>query len=549
MKKTFINLIRSVSLAALVVAVPLYAMENGDQETAKGVVASASTQASFLKCPQSPEFQSFLQTFRADVAEYEKEETSFLARPSQDVMFLMEDIVGYVNSLPESFQKEGLQHTLDLHKKAGKISPAILLGVYFKAAHLRGAPSEDEKEVFKHAVAGMDETTKSLIDGLSDPDSWEHLMTFFFWQRSFAGKNEFFIYLNHADYNIISEIEDTLDALYPVPLFLPVVKEGKFPIPFMIESNLDNVYPMAFGKKSIKAHGVNVTTVGLAFHDLIHGLSTTAYNAMKTHLIKKTDEAVGRGEDAETFIKAYAPEVMAKYKELMEDLKGVYGFIKMLPEPEKKPALAGFFWMLHEASPFEASRTVDCDFPGPDDIFPRQDDIFDVNSLEEKLVMLVRESKNILSDSESWESPVDSLTTSPLTGESLLSNPEITDKAYAQLPPQGEKDRATIKSTLKKSLQFIDVTLSERKGRKQTVYFATLAHKWRNVDDSLAVLKYAGKVLTKPDLTAIEGSGEQREVAMAFLGKVQTELSGLLDSFQEKALLSLKQEGEVGASS
>ena len=216
----------------------------------------------------------------------------------------------------------------------------------------------------------------------------------------------------------------------------------------------------------------------------------------------------------------------------MGDLKKIYLSLKALPEGDKKPALAGFFWMQHEASPFEATRTRSVEGVSV------SDDIFEVDSFSEILEMLTEASKSIINDMESWESFVDRFTTSPLTGMSFLSEDELVNSVRAHFFPEEGPD---LNVTLEKNRRFIKINFSKKSGWTRFSMTTTLAHKWDNVDDSLAILKYAGKKLIKPDLNVLGPIHKQRETAMTFLGKVQEELCGLLDNFREKAMLSLEQ--------
>ena len=191
----------------------------------------------------------------------------------------------------------------------------------------------------------------------------------------------------------------------------------------------------------------------------------------------------------------------------------------------KKRALAGFFWILREAHPFNVTK-----FSGDGENTDVRD-LFDATSFSEAVEALAQETIARLRSEDSWESPYDYFVTSPLTGQAKATDKEI-ETGFLDATSSEPDTRIKVQ----RSSRFLEVKSLTSKGYEKITSFATLFHKYQNADDALSLLRYAGIKLDKPDLSEIQNEADKREKAMAFLGKVCDELCVLINDFQQVAL-------------
>lgn len=532
-KQTFLKWTRSLSVASLILALPLFAMEDVSQKPSPTVRS--------LLNPKEPKFQDLIQELRTGLRQSDQDEKTFVLSSRKYFPILMKSLIDYVEGAPESAENRLLRTTLQAHLEAGHMNSITFLANYFKAAHLRADPSSEEKDVLQHALSGLDSATQYLLSGLSDSHGWEKYLCTFFGERSFS-EGDSYIFV-HASEDLVRHIraksEEKLDTLFPHPLTIPVPNASKFRVEDTIEWALNHVYPLSFPERGLTAHGTSISPVGFALHDFLHAITSSGYTGLKNHIFKEIDKTIGREEDALEFMETYIPQAVGRYLKQIEMLKDIFAFLKTLNPSEKKPALAGLFWMIHETSSFEHTlRDIlpeDSALLAEREEFSQKDDPFVVSSPEDVLKTLVRNAKVDVFDKDAWLSSEDPLFTSPLTGEKLLSDEELGTLYLAEHPTYST-------CTINPTRRFIDITLTGKNKPPRSTSNPTLAHKWENMEDSLAILRYAEVNLKKPDLSSLETSQDQRDIAQKFLIEVQKNLTALLDAFQEKGLDFLRRQ-------
>ena len=453
----------------------------------------------------------------------------------------LKDFINGDNAKPKIKQKFIAE--IDQYIHANKVNPLWLFIIHFRYAKATSSISFDEMTLFENLAK------PEFIRGFDKFDVWQdHFNSFD--QLSIANdhlQQYHDVYNIDIDYKSTQLIDELLKKVFPLPVYYPFAGMGKFGITFLLERVLQGVYPIAIPLKTdTGAHGVKLSRFGFALHDAFHADVDPRYGALMQHILNATAKFVTNGGAANEFIPWYTLHAVVSYFRLMMSLSRAHDLFLAVLLPhfgkrEYQKAMAGFFIMMHEYPSY---------YPG----------VFTSTNFKGVINSTVNGAKLALRSSNAWESSIDPLMTSPIDGKSELTDEQIYEiavlsavdsvnynaESYNKYPIDLDnlsgKDKnkrarfefAKADCTIKRTAGFIDITFIMRNGGKLTQSNATLLHKWRNMQDSVSLLKFAGVKFQVPELNGLTIS-DNRRIAQATLDKVRAQLIGLLDDFKAKA--------------
>lgn len=427
-------------------------------------------------------------------------------------------------------------------EKANKIDPVWLIFVHLRYAAAVSELSKDERNLFKHLV------NPQILRGLFESNSWlDHYKAITSIALADDHKNS--TGATYTFQNVHYEIGELIDKqilkYFPPTVFYPFPGIGKFGICFLIQSYINQIFPLGLpaankNDNRIQAHGSKLSRVSFMIHDTLHADVDPRGGTVKAHIINKTEQYYSRGGITIPFVKYYTPLAVKYYIVLMHSLEQIYNkFIQhLLPyygKNEFQRAMVGFFLIVHELPAYRG-------------------DVYSNNDLEDIISSMVKWSKAAQNSKFSWESSFDPLNTSPIDGKSIFCKEQIfrsfVDKHLAKdarilmpscyystspLPDRAEYIRELVSGyKITNSDRFIDAEIVFRTGQIIKYSLPTLYHKWTNLDDSIGLLKLAGINIIKPDLTGLEREAS-RKLARDTINQVREQLVILLDDFARKA--------------
>jgi len=375
------------------------------------------------------------------------------------------------------------------------------------------------------------------------------------WGMSLDREGEYFytpgekgVYVQGVSEKAGDLIEKVIARHLPAPIIYPSLGEGVLPLKLILRNWLKEIYHIGMPLENVKdVHGEeNTSKVGFAFHDLFHYKNDKRRVSLDNYIKDKLGAYVmsGEGRFASDVIPQFVPLVVQKYNLVMQALEKAYLSVEM-----DNHAVAGFFTLAHEVSPFSK-------------------EIFDISNPGALIDTMVKESLSYYAEPEVWENPEDPLETSPSDGQTSLNDEKIKELAIARLAEDAnlnlpyqiyEKrndedtymDSATeeaekieirkswlpknTRSEVKKSAQFIDVKFTFADAEEKTVTFPTLYRKWKNVNASLGLLSFAkGERLERPILSGQDRFAD-RQAAMTHIDLIRTQLEATMTDFAQKA--------------
>jgi len=450
------------------------------------------------------------------------------------------------------------------HEKDSDLTLTWMLLIHMRYAVAVSELSADEHDLYKHFVHS------NILGGLLEDNAWiDHYKSLF--SIATADRNDSsssYYYAPNIDHSVSDLIDQELNKHYPAPVILPFVDIAKFGVTFLIQCYLQNVFPLGLPSQKkhdgkLSAHGVRLSSGLFIIHDLLHTIIDPRKKALELHIKKKTDAFAAKDGYAPAFVKSYTPIAVQRLTAIMQCLSMIqhYFMTHLLPrygKNEYTQAMNGLFFIMHEYPSYN-------------------DSLFENNDLEDIIRSLSNGTKKSLLSKSRWGSPEDPLKTSPIDGKShlgvnedetkakiiqyvfsevLLKNEitilkprhfdeltalKLTTKDYEKA--KRKKIRSLIHSVeLKQSQRFIDVEFTMKDGNHIKNSYATLYHKWTNMDDSLGLLKMAGIVIAKPKLAGLS-IDESRALAQTTLRQVRKQLAGTIDQFRDRAIFfaNLKQ--------
>ena len=358
--------------------------------------------------------------------------------------------------------------------------------------------------------------------------------------------------------NISEQAFDEIDSLISKKVFsftLPLMGgKAKFGVPFLTAANWMDIYPVAVTYDSTRAHGTEFSPVEFALHDKFHEQLDSKHHALYSTVIARVDEHLENGGSA-TDIEKIIDAVINHYTALQSAMLGLQLKIAETYYDSDRETYSkimnGAFWLTHEYPSVSGEDLEAESFPSV------------LTSLTSKVLGQFLEK-------ESWENSQDPFETSPITGETKLSDQEITKKFFDEelmketsvdflqiigyedisFDDKREKIISHLDSTEvhRDGSRFIYVTFKFKNGLEKKYRYTTLYHKWRNLDDALGLLGMSGIKIDKPDLTEIEGAGQQRLAAQKTIDRVVGHLKDQIKLF-ETASLDLITQPFVGGKS
>jgi len=433
-----------------------------------------------------------------------------------------------------------------LSRKA--ISANWLVDAHFRYLTLLGPLSPGEQDIFHHVPH------HKYLDALLMKDTFGHpvVLNLYAWGSSIDKHGEYYFdvsgsfpYFPEVSNEIIELIDREVAKHLSPPIIYTCLGEGIFPVELLIECLLDETYLVGMPTTKIKdVHGEEETTaLGFGFHDLLHYKVDPRRRALHTYMRGLVAEYVKQGGFASDVVPQLVPLVVQKYKLMMEALKVAH---KNLEKQEKEPRI-GLFLMQHEVPTFSAQ-------------------FYTFKTPTEMVEAMRSGSEEAYKAVEAWENPDDPLQTSPLTGQSTLTDDQIRDIALQRAQVDGsiyeplgiyqvkaenesiiyiteEANRKAAKGQwilqnsriiIKRSPQFIDAVFELRNGAKKVYSYPTLYRKWKNSRASLNMLRYAGRDLSQPALQDVSPE-DARELVMGFLTEVRQNLTTTMQQFTERS--------------
>lgn len=465
----------------------------------------------------------------------------------------------YLNEIPREEQTENvlrIKGELDSHLEKQTLSAAWLLSAHFRSAAAISKVSFDEREVFDHV------SDKKAISRIYDSSDLQNRKNY--WRHFKAISHRLDYPEEHYDketlelafdYRFYEKMKERCEQFFiSKTTYYPIAGAGKLGLSLLLSAYLNDEYLLGLPKKPLKAHGVKMSPLGFITHDVFHANIDNRSDALLAYVRNKMNTYVRIGGDANVFAYHYLPYAIKKYQHLMGVFQELYyQFVtKLLPKHGKKEydqTLVGFFILLHEFPEFKANT-------------------FQSNDLDYVINQLSKDAISALSDDFAWESPYDPFMTSPIDGQILLKREEILDvieglkeelanTLYGSMSESYSSEQNKLlfelllaKTTVDISQRFIVIEFTMRSGEIKTLQFATLYHKWQNIDDTLGLLKLAGNGIVKPEIKAnnIKEHLAAREVVQNILHKTQESVEDLIKHFRDRALYFANSKGYEGLS-
>jgi len=419
-----------------------------------------------------------------------------------------------------------------------EITPLWIMMASLRYAAAVSNVSADENDLFMHVI------NPNIFEGILKRNAYKNQWTTLQSIELTDKRNntiETFYSLQNLHHTMLNSIGEEVEKTFPPAAVYPMAGVGKFGLSFLLRCYNHDTFLLGLPKKkSVGAHGTNMSRVGFIVHDLLHRQVDPGFRGVKKHVAQKADIFVGAGGDAEQFIRFYSPVAVYKHtvlKGFLDTLQTSFQnyLISHYGKSEFLKTMGGAFMVYHE--------------------YPTSpEELLDLNSLENIIKKLAINTKNTLSSKDVWESPFDPLQTSPKTGKSALSQKAIIEgsfrnsllqediwlpQSYHTTSPTPDRsafiEKMVSKAEVVSSQRFIDVKFSLKNGQKFTYTFTTLFHKWHNMDDAIGLLKMAGVSIEKPDLSLLN-TEDSRKMAQDTLRTVRKEVKTLVDHFQDRAL-------------
>lgn len=461
----------------------------------------------------------------------------------------------YLNEIPQEEQTKNvlrIKGELDSHLKQQTLSAAWLLSAYFRSAAAISKASFDEREVFDRV------SDKKVISKIYDSSDLQNSKQYLRHFKTITKKLDYPAahYANQPlelafDYKFYQKMKEICNQFFrSTVLFYPVPGVGKFGLSLLLSAYLKGEYLLGLPNKSLKAHGTEMSPLGFITHDAFHANIDNRDTAFLAYVRNKINAYVNAGGDANVFAYHYLPYAIKKYQYLMDTFQKLYyQFVtKLLPKYGKKEydqTLVGFFVLLHEFPQFKAKT-------------------FQSNDLDYVINQLSKDAISALSDDDTWESPYDPFTTSPIDGQILLNEEEffnvieeqkmeLANTLYSPMFESNSSEQNKLlfetflaKTTVDISQRFIVIEFTMRSGEVKTLQFATLYHKWQNIDDILGLLQLAGNGIVKPAINAnnVEEHHTARNMVQDILHITQETTKDLIKHFRDRALYFVNYKGQ-----
>lgn len=475
-------------------------------------------------------------------------------QPHDSLKYLANSLGKFIASQDQNISAfKTIKAELVSHLRSNTVNAAWLMSACFRSAAAMSRISLDERNVFQHVIKPESETRMyDFSDQENSVAYWEHFDEI----RSLdkISRTENFTFTN-LDYSFSLKLRQKLKELFPEELYYPFAGVGKFGIALLIKGYLKNEYLLGLPKKRIKAHGTDLSPLSFLMHDLFHGNIDPRLDELLTWLCTEADSHVANGGDAQVFFD-WIPYVVQKYTDLMACFEVIYHefLTRLLPHygaDEFNKVMVGLFLILHEYPGFNIKTFQSID-------------------LENIIQDLCHQSIETINDEDGWESPEDLFETSPIDGSSSLGLDQtealverLKEKAleevsssmvfpldYYSAAPEVQKEfRRNLISTchLDMNERFIDVKFVLKSGKELQYSYATLYHKWQNMDDAQGLLQLAGIQIEKPTLDESHLK-RSRELVQDTLKHVQKEVAGIIRHFKDRAVFFVNYKDREGLS-
>ncbi|MGI4850524.1 MAG: hypothetical protein ACRYGR_01060 [Janthinobacterium lividum] len=381
-------------------------------------------------------------------------------------------------------------------------------------------PSEDEKTVYNSILDTPN------YERFFENDVWKSFSAFnaLFNEDIAIDFNKTYTNLPHQYRNLVQE---NIRLYLSPPVLYPVNDIVYFSPLELMMLYLSDIHPLALTKISAKrkAHGVgdqeNTTIFGHFFHDKFHAEMDSQQQALAQHILDQSDYASEVGKNVSDFIKSYTPYAVERYQKIKDVFKHILE-VKMAEAVQENNSklpnqnLLALFLGIHEYAIWNSA-------------------MFQTDSAADLVSQFTENTISALESPYAWESPEDVFETDAYTGKSLLSDEEIIKLSGIKNQPLQHQvsefkqyldaDIDTVK--VERSTRFIDVTLLLKTGQTIKKSYATLAHKLKNSDDILNLLRFSGVndlVANYRPLLTPEAHTEQEEILGNFR-KVENEIT------------------------
>jgi hypothetical protein len=553
-KNIFKKLLISTNFVFMV-ATGIFGMDEDEKQPHQNIVmgSHAHDEKAFV-----PDNLKAIEVFRQFYRQFGSGETSDAALAEQHDVFIpfAQHLLATIRSGNQGSDIQKLGNEVERYLEEKTISAVWLVDAHFRYLTLlnNGDMFAAEKDIFFHVR--YNKYLKALLE--KDLRGKPVVTDLYKWGLSLDRKGEYFyepgtqVFSPHVSQKAMKKIDKEIVKYLPSLILYPALGEAVFPVDLILNCWMDRIHIMGMPTQTVqKVHGETASALGFAFHDLFHFKLDQRDSSLLSYIYSIVAQHVQEGGFAEDIIPHIVPFAVEKYKLIMDALRKAHE-----SATEDKEALAGEFTAFHEALRFPV-------------------ELFSFSNPAEVLQTMLKGSLSYYEEFDSWESPDDILVTSPLTGETMMSDenireiaihealedPELVSLAlvhniYNVLDDKGQpryvldpEEQKTIRQEwlrkarfeVKKSPQFIDVIIKLPNGEKKTYMLPTLVRKWNNIDHSFDLLEIAGIKMEKPTLTGIPE--KDRKIAMDLLANVRSGLQDLMTAFGRKAIDSFG-EGE-----
>lgn len=460
---------------------------------------------------------------------------------AQDLKEFILNVPGGPQTIEESFLNE-----IDLQIKNKTLTLDWLHVTALRYLACKSDIKEESLSVFNNTevsnlldVISVEEARKSFHSFLSFLESHSEMIISSMFKSPLLGKLSF---------SCLEKIEEYLrrEAVYDFSylLFAEKDKPKKFGVSFLTVANWMNSSPISVTHERVTAHGLDLSPVEFGLHDYAHkkvDRKTKAVLDTVTTLTNKHLEEGGTTQESPRITKAVADHFKVLQTCMLLVQKRIMDKYYLSDPVKYNEIVNGSFWAEHEYS------TLDHE----DLLRPSFSEI--IKSLSEKV-------QSGFTMNESWENSYDPLNTSPLTGESSLSDQQIIKKVFDDFvlkdldymsffmgnifhnPDSEEEKKETFLNALhsvdvkRQSGRYINVVFHFKNGFQKSYRLPTLYHKWRNIDDANGLLELSGQKVLKPNLSEIEDPAQQSAQARNTIDKIVDHLKEQIATYEREAL-------------
>lgn len=386
-------------------------------------------------------------------------------------------------------------------------------------------PSNEEVDFYYHI------SKPGAYPGFFKNDLWRNAQQF---SQALLNDNQKCSYKTEEYSCNMEHLEDSLKIiqqeielnLSPV-VYYPILNHTLFSLTELILLYLEDIYPLALAdlKDELHAHGFKdsekFSNFGYLYHDVFHANFDNKRRVLKTYIFNTLEKKLLQNQFSKELVQKLTYKATEKYKNILNLFKLIihkkmFELSKQNNTGSLDKYIVGLFIAIHEYPSWNL------------DMF-ETDNGFELINIFTKKIISKFQSRIM------WESPDDILKTSPINGDSSLSDSEII-QIYKDSLDDVVIDYNSMEKTKvnRSSKRFIEVDIFMKNGKHFKQSFATLYHKFLNSQDNINLLSLAGINIDFPKLSE-DNVQQARSCVQDHLERIRIHLIDQVLKFKDMA--------------